>query len=494
MLMQSSFSGAYSLTSIAISAVIFAAALYLLSMLSAHASIDHLPVLGEKGQTTFYKTLENAYFNIKNLHRLPFRRHDIVWIPPRFISEVSSLPESKVSVARDSMTRFHGKYTGLGIMDFHFVDVIRIHVTRNLAKYIGAMEIAVAECFDSDSPDWEEVTLHARLLQVVGRLTARMFVPEQLSKNPVWVNLMIDYTMISMQAVEELHGWPIWTHPVVSRCLPKCRQIVDMRAQARDLLRPVLEDRRRLMESDPTDTMPADTLTWTIKEKGPGGWDPDYQARIQILIAVGSIHTTTNALVNTILDIINNPGVADELRTEYTDVLAANDGKMNKIALNNLIKFDSVMRESQRLNPSHAIAIGRVATLDLKLSGGQVVPSGVHFLFSSAAANRDPAYYSDPNQFDPWRFVKLRQAEKDRSNEGKWQFVATSPNSLGFGHGTHACPGRFFASNEMRLILGNLLLRYDFKFPPGKTRPESLYGETTISPNPSTKVLIKARV
>lgn len=305
---------------------------------------------------------------------------------------------------------------------------------------------------------------------------------------------MIDYTMISMRAVEELHGWPMWSHPVASRFLPNCRQIVGMRAQARDLLKPVLEERRRLVESDPTAAMPPDTLTWTIKEKGQGGWDPDYQARIQILIAVGSIHTTTNALVNTLLDIITNPGVADELRAEYTDVLTANSGRMNKVALNSLIKFDSVMRESQRLNPSHTIAIGRMTTQDLQLSDGEVVPQGVHFLFSSAAANRDPTYYSDPNHFDPWRFVKLREAEADKLNEGKWQFVATGPNSLGFGHGTHACPGRFFASNEMRLILGNLLLRYDFMLPQGQSRPGSIYGETTISPDAKTKVLIRGRV
>ncbi|KAK4934460.1 hypothetical protein LTR10_024282 [Elasticomyces elasticus] len=415
--------------------------------------LSHLPLLGQKGQANFYKALEDAYYNCKSLRRIPMRRHDIVWVPPKFISEVSALPESKVSVALDSATRFHGKYTGLGIIDFHFVDVIRIHVTRNLAK---------------------------------------MFVPEDLAKNSVWVDLMINYTVVSMQAVEELHSYPMWTHPVVARFLPKCRVITDYRRRARDLLRPILEERRRLVDTDPTFVMPPDTLSWIIKEKGEGGWDPDYQARVQILIGVGSIHTTTNALSNTLFDIISTPGVTDELRTEYIDTLAANGGKMNKIALNSLVKFDSVMRESQRLNPSHAIAIGRMTTADLKLSDGEVVPRNTHFLFSSAAANKDPSVYASPDVFDPWRFVKLREAETNKADEGKWQFVATGPNSLGFGHGTHACPGRFFASNEMRLILGNLLLRYEFKFGDGIGRPRSLLGETTILPDTKTKVLIKS--
>ena len=34
---------------------------------------------------------------------------------------------------------------------------------------------------------------------------------------------------------------------------------------------------------------------------------------------------------------------------------------------------------------------------------------------------------------------------------------------MGFGYGEHACPGRFFASNEMKVALSFLLLNYDWK-------------------------------
>lgn len=30
--------------------------------------------------------------------------------------------------------------------------------------------------------------------------------------------------------------------------------------------------------------------------------------------------------------------------------------------------------------------------------------------------------------------------------------VTTSPNHLAFGHGKHACPGRFFAATEIKII------------------------------------------
>lgn len=43
------------------------------------------------------------------------------------------------------------------------------------------------------------------------------------------------------------------------------------------------------------------------------------------------------------------------------------------------------------------------------------------------------------------------------------QFVSVSPNSLTFGYGRHACPGRFFAANEIKMILARTLLEWDIK-------------------------------
>lgn len=48
--------------------------------------------------------------------------------------------------------------------------------------------------------------------------------------------------------------------------------------------------------------------------------------------------------------------------------------------------------------------------------------------------------------------------------ENKNQFVTTAPDSLSFGHGTHAYPGRFFASAEIKLWLIELLRGWDVRF------------------------------
>lgn len=68
----------------------------------------------------------------------------------------------------------------------------------------------------------------------------------------------------------------------------------------------------------------------------------------------------------------------------------------------------------------------------------------------------DAEYYPKPDKFDGARFLKLR-AQPGKENSS--QFVSTSPDHLGFGHGQHACPGRFFASNEIKIMMCHILLK-----------------------------------
>lgn len=53
--------------------------------------------------------------------------------------------------------------------------------------------------------------------------------------------------------------------------------------------------------------------------------------------------------------------------------------------------------------------------------------------------------------------------------------------------------GRFFASNEIKIALCFLLLRYDFQFVPGEERAKDLEFETSSSTNPALKVQMRRR-
>jgi len=103
----------------------------------------------------------------------------------------------------------------------------------------------------------------------------------------------------------------------------------------------------------------------------------------------------------------------------------------------------------------------------------------------------DPALYPSPEIFDGLRFEKVRQ--NNPQNAGKAMYAASNHQSMAFGYGRHACPGRFFASNEIKAIMVYLLMTYDMKFQEGQKRPESGLFETQNLPNHEATVLFKKR-
>ena len=132
--------------------------------------------------------------------------------------------------------------------------------------------------------------------------------------------------------------------------------------------------------------------------------------------------------------------------------------------------------------------MNRYVEQDLKLSDGTVLPKGSRVMVMSNFA--DPVVYPDPDKFDPTRFMRMREQP---GQESSWQFVTTSPQHLLFGHGQHACPGRFFAANEIKIALCHLLLKYDWRFLPGQGRPDVQRFEITVSVNTKTKVQVRRR-
>lgn len=76
----------------------------------------------------------------------------------------------------------------------------------------------------------------------------------------------------------------------------------------------------------------------------------------------------------------------------------------------------------------------------------------------------------------------------------KLAFHTTSVESMAFGHGRHACPGRYFAEAEIKAILCHLLMNYEIKFSDTVTeRPRNIFFETAIMPDPTQKVLLRRR-
>ena len=62
--------------------------------------------------------------------------------------------------------------------------------------------------------------------------------------------------------------------------------------------------------------------------------------------------------------------------------------------------------------------------------------------------------------------------EKEHAEGRKAKSSATLDDAfLGFGFGRHACPGRFFALNEMKVCIAHMLLNFEVEYMKVGPRP-----------------------
>jgi cytochrome P450 len=218
--------------------------------------------------------------------------------------------------------------------------------------------------------------------------------------------------------------------------------------------------------------------------------DLKFLAGILLKVSFAAIHTSAAAPAQLLFDLCERPYIIHELRKEITSVMDK-DGMISKAGFLKMVKMDSWMKEAQRFNPLLLITFERVVHRPFTLSSGLIIPAHTTIGIPTQAITMDPALYPDPETYDPWRFSKLR--EESVENEGKAQYVASNPASMSFGYGRHACPGRFFATQEIKAIMAHIIMGYDVRFSEGQKRPNSLCVETQYLPSPEATVEFRKR-
>jgi cytochrome P450 len=74
------------------------------------------------------------------------------------------------------------------------------------------------------------------------------------------------------------------------------------------------------------------------------------------------------------------------------------------------------------------------------------------------------------------------------------QMACVTDDMMPFGNGPHVYPGRFLATDGMKMMLMNLVYRYEFKYPEGVTsRRENGKGHHTMLPCSTMPLLFKEK-
>ncbi|OLN93216.1 Fumitremorgin C monooxygenase 5 [Colletotrichum chlorophyti] len=340
--------------------------------------------------------------------------------------------------------------------------------------------------------EWHELLLKDSTLDLVARLSARVFLgEEEVTHNASWLRITKEYTVNSFMASHEIRSYPQFLRPIVHWFLPRARMVRAQLRVAESIIGPVIA-RRRAEKASTTAASPnqlerSDSIEWL--EQLSQSRKLDYQAAaLQLNLAISAIHTTTDLLTHTMYQLMLNPEFIQPLRDEIASVVTS-DGELKHSSLYNLELMDSVIKEAQRLKPPMSVNMNRVATGKTRLLNGTVIPKGAKVGVASHAM-WDPDLYPNPERFDGRRFLNLR---RQTGNENSWQLTSTRPEHIAFGHGKHACPGRFLAANEIKIALCHMLLKYDWKLSPPTTIPVTISHGIMLDSDPTVKVMLRRR-
>jgi len=391
----------------------------------------------------------------------------------KFIVEA---PDSQVDMHMNLGDLFQVKYT---IMDQDITNrPIHIHlIVTTLTKEIGNL---VPDMLDEasralervwgTSHEWREINVYETGRQIIGSVSNRIFFGLPICRDPTLVETGMAYA-------QDVPVSSFFLRIAMPAVRPLIAPLITLRARYhtykfRNIVKPTIK--RRVQEFDARQNdpeankrlgpAPNDFLEWSIKQAKETGeaslWSPEKLADRLLVLNFVSIHTTTFALVNAVIDLVcwDTPETISELRAEISSVLAAHSGRWDKRSLAAMHKLDSLLRESMRLHGAAPVALGRrvAARQGIDTPSGAHLPYLTTLMVPAYSYNRDRTVFGeDADQFRPFRFAEGR-ADKDVQyvDRARRAFPTTSPDFLAFGHGRNACPGRFFASNELKLVVG----------------------------------------
>ncbi|GLB41513.1 putative cytochrome p450 [Lyophyllum shimeji] len=335
---------------------------------------------------------------------------------------------------------------------------------------------------------WLKVKAMDTMMPIISRASNCIFVGTPLCRDPDYMGISLKFTMVIVKAAVLLSLVPPFLRPLASRFFTNIPSSID---QAAVHIKPLIDERQRNMAEYGKEYpgKPNDMLSWLMDEAQGEEATLHYLARRLLTVNFAAIHTSTITFTHALLYLAAYPEYIKPLREEVQEIV--DQEGWTHSAISRMIKVDSFIKESMRLNSLGCLLMERVARQPFTFSDGTYIPKGTVIAVASQATHLDNANYPDPNVFDPLRFVDKTKKE----NAGrKVDMVSTHSDFVAFGHGRHACPGRFFAANELKIMLAHVVMNYDVKLEGRGGRPENMWFVTSCIPNPKAEVLFRKRV
>ncbi|RDW83776.1 cytochrome P450 [Aspergillus mulundensis] len=417
---------------------------------------------------SFFNMKENitqAYYAFNKQGRaaalaIAFGRPQII-LPPKYIRWIIDQPESILSI--DPIHNDFHAFVRDGLVGDHLVqEVLRRELAGHLGHLTREMNEEIADSLESvlgASGEWKTLPLRDSMRVVIARISNRLFVGKELCRNEDYIRHAVGLGMAVMpqtlvqDLVPQLLKGPL---SFGSKLFTRITL-----AGLSGHLSPVVRQRIQDVKTAEKGQLPQEVLTWMAQRalqrgESPASLEQKLIARIA-MANLASIETTTNTITKCMEDMtaISNEtgGYLELMRQEAQTVLEACNYAPTKADLEKLVHIENALKESLRLAVVFPGLIRQVTSrTGVTLDDGTHLPHGARISVAAYAIHRDEANWPDAARYDPSRHEKA-SLPMSRGSE----------QLLSFGLGKRACPGRFFVTDELKLLFAHVLAKYEFK-------------------------------
>ncbi|KAF4894640.1 Cytochrome P450 monooxygenase BOA4 [Colletotrichum fructicola] len=365
------------------------------------------------------------------------------------------------------------RYTKVGALPAWSIKLFSAKFNPALDSYAEIFQNMVGEHIANLLPPahgkgWASINVWSSTIPLITKSNVRGFLGSDAAEDEVFLD--VAGTFIINQIVYSIGAkqWPSFLLPIVHKYLPGFPGLAEQYSNgAKVVLRQMKNKKANGLKplSDPPSVFDY------VNDDGQYLDDLQLQMNIQMPLCAASIHTTTSTVVQCLYDLASRPEYLPALRQEIQEVTNEHGDILTRRVASKLEKMDSFIKEVQRFCSPDLTTFQRKATGPVTLSNGFHLPKGARIEVATGAINADAALYDNPSEFDGLRFYKKRQTEEARS---KYQVLSVSKEDLAWGYGRAACPGRFLADMLIKMILVEVLKRYDIKMPDGQGRYENM--------------------
>ncbi|KAL8826944.1 MAG: hypothetical protein Q9170_007211, partial [Blastenia crenularia] len=436
-------------------------------------------------------------------------------LPPEHIKWFSTQSDSTLSSVEIRKERHAVRYLHIGVeydtTTFFLERFIGESLTKNLDKLqtplVEEIQQNVERIFGSDDHEWKTLNVYSSMQDIILPAMSRIFFGLPLSHDPIFLASFKSYvlamgvgTIVIGQLPRFFKGLlvPLFNVPLRYYRSKTMKDLV-----------PMVE--RQLIESRANKTSPDDQSYDLISQSARVSMklsstrdvsDPSMLAEWILLLGFAALSSTIIQASNVLLDILACPAemhAYELLREEAATLLQSDRDWHDPATFKKLVLADSTIRETARYHP----ILIKGLTKEVVRKGGLELPDGTHIPRGGwlgvpvIGLHMDERFYPDAKKYDPFRYARMKEdrekTQREKDPEQASEKVSTNdldagqPTAtyVGFGYGRHACPGRWFAVQLLKILLADLTMNYDIE-PTGPQPKTKVIGDAALPPTSAT--------